>query len=70
MDFENIITLISNLGFPIACCVVLFIQNNKLTNTLNEISRTMGIMSERLDDIEAKMNKRRSDNGKKENYCW
>lgn len=66
MDFENIITLISNLGFPIACCVVLFIQNNKLTNTLNEISRTMGIMSERLDDIEAKMNKRRSDNGKKE----
>ena len=66
MDIENIITLISNLGFPIACCVVLFIQNNKLTNTLNEISRTMGIMSERLDDIEAKMNKRRSDNGKKE----
>lgn len=66
MDFENIITLISNLGFPIACCVVLFIQNNKLTNTLNEISRTMGIMSERLDDIEAKMNKRRTDNGKKE----
>ena len=66
MDFENIITLISNLGFPIACCVVLFIQNNKLTNTLNEISRTMSIMSERLDDIEAKMNKRRLDNGKKE----
>ena len=66
MDIENIITLISNLGFPIACCVVLFIQNNKLTNTLNEISRTMGIMSERLDDIEAKMNKRRADNGKKE----
>lgn len=65
MDFENIITLISNLGFPIACCVVLFIQNNKLTNTLNEISRTMGIMSERLDDIEAKMNKRRVDNGSK-----
>ena len=65
MDFENIITLISNLGFPIACCVVLFIQNNNLTNTLNEISRTMGIMSERLDDIEAKMNKRRADNGSK-----
>lgn len=63
MELDNIITLISNLGFPIACCVVLFIQNNKLTNTLNEISRTMGIMSERLDDIEAKMNKRRLDNG-------
>ena len=42
MDFENIITLISNLGFPIACCVVLFIQNNKLTNTLNEISPDNG----------------------------
>lgn len=59
MDFEQIITLISNLGFPIACCVVLFVQNNKLTNTLNEISRTMSTMSDRLDDIEAKMNKRR-----------
>lgn len=67
MELDSIITLISNVGFPIACCVVLFIQQNKLTGTLNEISRTLSVMSDRIDDIEGKMNKRRIDsNGKKE----
>lgn len=58
MELDGIITLISNMGFPIACCVVLFIQQNKLTGTLNEISRTLSVMSDRIDDIEGKMNKR------------
>ena len=67
MELDSIITLISNVGFPIACCVVLFIQQNKLTGTLNEISRTLSVMSDRIDDIEGKMNKRRTENnGKKE----
>ena len=65
MELDSIITLISNVGFPIACCVVLFIQQNKLTGTLNEISRTLSVMSDRIDDIEGKMNKRRADNGSK-----
>ena len=66
MELDSIITLISNVGFPIACCVVLFVQQNKLTGTLNEISRTLSVMSDRIDDIEGKMNKRRSTDGKKE----
>ena len=58
---QDIITLISNVGFPIACCVFLFKQHNKLTNTLTELSSTMsGIKTElsninmRLDNLEDK----------------
>ena len=49
---EQIIDLIKNVGFPIACCVVLFLQQNKLTSTLHEISNTMTKITTRLDDIE------------------
>ena len=43
MDTNAIVQLISSLGFPIACCVAMFWQNNKLnerhkeeTSKLNE----------------------------------
>lgn len=49
---ESIVQLISNVGFPIACCIVLFLQQNKLTTTLSEISNTMSLMNQRMDDIE------------------
>lgn len=49
---EQILTIISNVGFPIACCIILFNQQNKLTNTLHEISNTMTKITMRLDDIE------------------
>ena len=65
---EQIIQLISNVGFPIACCIVLFMQQNKLTITLHDISSTMAIMSARLDDIENAVRKGGTKNGKeKEN---
>lgn len=62
---EQIIQLISNVGFPIACCIVLFMQQNKLTVTLHDISNTMAVMSARLDDIENAMSKGGA-NGQKE----
>lgn len=61
---EQIIQLISNVGFPIACCIFLFSQQTKLTNTLHDISTTMQLMSSRLDDIEDAM--RKGEHGKKE----
>lgn len=65
---EQIIQLISNVGFPIACCIVLFMQQNKLTVTLHDISYTMAVMSARLDDIENSLKKRGGHDGKeKEN---
>ena len=52
MDMSAITSLISSVGFPIACCIFLFSQQTKLTNTLHDISTTMQLMSSRLDDIE------------------
>ena len=63
---EQIIQLISNVGFPIACCIFLFSQQTKLTNTLHDISTTMQLMSSRLDDIEDALRKGGKDNAKKE----
>ena len=60
---EQILTIISNVGFPIACCIILFNQQNKLTNTLHEISNTMTKITLRLDDIEEAV--RGGDYGKK-----
>lgn len=63
---EQIIQLISNVGFPIACCIFLFSQQTKLTNTLHDISTTMQLMSSRLDDIEDIIRKEKKNGEKKE----
>jgi len=52
MNLEVITNLIGSLGFPIACCCVMFHQNGKLQETLSELSRTLVSMNERLNDIE------------------
>ena len=41
MDFNAIITAVSTVGFPIVCCGVLFIQNNKLRDTVEENTRAI-----------------------------
>lgn len=52
---QEIATLISTVGFPIACCVVMFIQNDKLQKTLAEIANTMTLLNERIGKIEDKI---------------
>lgn len=41
MDFNAIITAISTVGFPIVCCGVLFIQNDKLRTTVDENTKAI-----------------------------
>lgn len=41
MDFNSIMQAVSTVGFPIVCCGVLFYQNNKLTETINELKVTL-----------------------------
>lgn len=36
MDTSVIVQLIASLGFPIACCVAMFWQNNKLNESHKE----------------------------------
>lgn len=41
MDFQAIITAVSTVGFPIVCCGVLFIQNDKLRTTVEENTKAV-----------------------------
>ena len=53
---EEITELITNVGFPIACCVVLFINNSKFTEALNKLNVTLSEITSRLENIEGKFN--------------
>ena len=53
---EEITQIISNVGFPIACCVVLFINNSKFTEALNKLNITLTEITNRLENIEGKFN--------------
>ena len=48
MDINTVSQLISGVGFPIACCIVLIKQNGDLQHTLTEISNTLQLLSERI----------------------
>lgn len=54
---EEITTLISNVGFPIACCVVLFYNNSKFTDALNSLNVTLKEISTRIEKLEDSINK-------------
>ena len=41
MDINAIMQAVSTVGFPIVCCGVLFYQNSKLTETINELKVTL-----------------------------
>lgn len=56
MPIQEIVTAISSVGFPIVACCVMFWQNNKLQSTLSDISATMQVMSDRINDLENKSN--------------
>lgn len=55
--FDEIIQVITNVGFPIACCVFLFIEFKSLTKTLGELNTTLSVINARLDNIEDSIKK-------------
>ena len=57
MDVNVLIQVVSTVGFPIAACCVMFMQNNKLQDTLKDISVTMQKMADAIDDMEKKNDK-------------
>ena len=53
MDVNELVTTISTVGFPIAaCCCLMFMKNNKLQDTLKDISVTMQKIADAIDDME------------------
>ena len=57
MDITSIQTLIGTVGFPIACCVVMFYQNSKLQETLQTLTVTLQKIDDRLSEVETAVNK-------------
>lgn len=53
MDLTGLAQIVSTVGFPIAACCVMFMQNNKLQDTLKEIAVTMQKMADAIDDLES-----------------
>ena len=41
MDVQTVTQFISNLGFPIACCIYLAYSNEKLRTTIEENTKTI-----------------------------
>ena len=41
MDYNVFLQAVSSVGFPIVCCGVLFVQNNKLNSTLADLKVTL-----------------------------
>lgn len=56
MNVDSIVSIISSVGFPIFACIVMFKQNEELQKTLSDISNTMTLLTERLKDVENKLN--------------
>ena len=52
---NEIISIISTCGFPIAACCMMFYPNANFQKTLSEISATMTLLTERIKDIETKI---------------
>lgn len=55
MDFQDIITAISTVGFPIVACCVMFNQNNKLQGIISDIKVVMQEMTDELKHIESEV---------------
>lgn len=52
MSIEAVSTLITNVGFPIACCCVMFYQNSKLQETLHDVTLTMQKLVDKIETME------------------
>ena len=56
MDINSITQLISGVGFPIAACIYMAWNNEKLQKTLSDLTSTLTLMNERLKDVETAIN--------------
>ena len=65
MDFTTIMQAVSTVGFPIVACGVLFYQNSKLSETINQLNITLventTILKQLTNDI---LNVKKGDNEK------
>lgn len=60
MEYQEIITAIGSVGFPIvACCALFYLYDktiSKLTATLDKMDKTLDKVFDRIDNLEKKVN--------------
>ena len=56
-EIEVIKELIGSMGFPIFACVIMFYQNQKFSNLLNNMIIEMKAMNTSLNDLKEKLDK-------------
>ena len=55
MDVNTITQIVSNIGFPIAACCVMFYQNGKMQETLKDVSIAMQTLVNEINNIKDKL---------------
>ena len=45
---QTIVTLIGTLGFPIVMCLLLFKQNEKMTEAIQKLEKAIVVLTERM----------------------
>ena len=60
MEYQEIITAIGSVGFPIvACCALFYLYDktiSKLTATLDKIDKTLDKVFDKIDTLEKRVN--------------
>ena len=51
---DQVVTLVSNVGFPILACFWVAKQNKELTETITKLTSTLSVIDKRLEDLERK----------------
>ena len=52
MDLNAIMQAVSTVGFPIVCCCVLFVQNDKLRSTIEDITKAVTSLTDYIKNKE------------------
>lgn len=62
MDFNDALSAISTVGFPIFACCFLFKQNNELTKTINSLKETLVEQTTILKMLSSHIKEKKEDN--------
>ena len=51
MDVNEIITMISTVGFPIVACVALYLQSREQNKSISELSLSLQKLSDKIEQL-------------------
>ena len=49
---DAIVQIVSTVGFPIACCIVLFRQNSKFTETIDQNTDALNKLIDKIERMD------------------